>query len=157
MRIIISVLFLLQALNISAHEPSYPTDAYPEITITVWTDINCGLKKAGGRVDLRDNSHHTDDAGENTMISMVAQSYWLSRNLVNDERLDWSTCADPRGQCENVGNIKGNCTQFLLRTSPDSNGNALFKHICYPLKPGAQVSHLCYRRSSCGMYLSLYI
>ena len=144
MRIIISILFFLQALNVSAHTSPYPTDIYPSITITAWTDSHCGVKKAGDRVDL--GPYHswsipTAPVGENAIMGTVRQSYWLSRDLVNDERLDWSTCADPTG-CANVGNIKADCTTFLLRTSPDSNDNALLKHTCYPLNPGAQVSHL---------------
>lgn len=145
MRIITSILFLFQTLNGLAHHSPYPTDPYPAITITVWNDTDCGLKKAGDRVDLdTGSSWPTDAAGENVVISTVAQSYWLSRDLINDERLDWSHCADPTSFCKNVGNIKGPCTSFLIETSPDSNRNALNEHTCYLLDPGgAQVSQFC--------------
>ena len=108
MRIITSILFLFQALDALTHHAPYPIDPYPEITITVWKDTDCGLKKAGDRVDLGTGSPwHTDAAAENVAIFMTAQSYWLSRDLVNIEVLDWSKCADPTGTCENVGEIKG--------------------------------------------------
>ena len=145
MRIITFTLFLFQAFYASAHHYSYPTDPYPAITITVWNDTDCGLKKAGDQVDLSTGtSWPTDAAAENVEIFTLAQSYWLSRDLINDERLDWSHCADPTGLCEDVGNIKGPCTSFLIETSLDSNLHALNKHTCYLLDPGgAQVSHFC--------------
>lgn len=144
MRITVSILFLLQVLNISAHKSSYPTDVYPAITITAWPDPYCGVKKAGDPVDLHYRhpwSTSTAPVGENAIIGTVSKSYWLSRDLGNDERLDWSTCAGPSA-CDNVGNIKADCTTFVQRTSPDRNDNALLKHICYQLTPGAMVSNL---------------
>ena len=66
--------------------------------------------------------------GENYIDSDGIQSYWLSRNLQPTERLDWSTCA---GTCESGGDVKGDCTEFLLETSPDSNCHALLAGTCY--------------------------
>ena len=85
--------------------------------------------------------------GENYVTSMSAGSYWLSRDLHDDERLDWSTCADASGPCDPVGDIKGPCTMFLLRTSPDSNGNALHMNTCYLLEPKAMVKSSLEKRS----------
>ena len=79
---------------------------------------------------------------ENYVTGSLTQSYWLSRDLINIERLDWSACTFETGACDDVGDIKGECAMFLLRTSPDSNGNALFANTCYLLRPGAQVSHI---------------
>lgn len=119
---------------------SFPS---PDITITVWTDPNCNLKNAGDRVDLDTGQRcPTSAVGENYVIGTVSQSYWLGRDLINNERLDWSTCNESTGPCNNMGDIKADCTTFLLTTSPDSNDNALNKHTCYLLDPGALVSHL---------------
>lgn len=85
-----------------------------------------------------------DASAENYDTFIPVKSYWLSRDLVHDERLDWSTCVNgtgPTDNCAPEGGIRGPCTKFLLRTSPDSNGNALHASTCYPLDPAAYVSH----------------
>lgn len=88
------------------------------------------------------SSLYMNPIAENYVTVATKNSYWLSRDLINTERLDWSTCADNTNCSDAEGDIKGECTKFLLRTSPDSNGNALLEHICYPLIPGASVSPL---------------
>ena len=117
------------------HQPVYPTTIYPNITITVWNNTNCGSKLP---VDLSSGvafemipiaENYADDGG--------IQSYWLSRDLQTNERLDWSTCAP--GACHSEGEIKGECAEFLLETSPDSNCHALLAHTCYLLQPAARV------------------
>ena len=148
MRVITSILFLIQALNARAkrhgvHEPVYPITPYPNITITVWTTNNCTLQKTDGPIDLHSGQGlNMIPTAENYVTGTVSNSYWLSRDLIDTERLDWSICADGTDSCSIVGVIKAECTTFELRTSPDSNGHALLAHTCYLLSPGAQVSHL---------------
>ena len=72
--------------------------------------------------------------GENYIVDSGIQSYWLSRNLNSAERLDWNTCT---GDCESEGDVKGQCTEFLLETSPDSNCHALLAGTCYLLQTSA--------------------
>ena len=83
---------------------------------------------------------------ENYIDDNGVQSYWLSRDLLPIERLDWSTCAP--GTCESEGDIKGECTEFLLETSPDSNCHALVANTCYLLQPSARVRILLVRGCS---------
>lgn len=140
MHTIIYLLLIIQAWIASAAHDD-PTTPYPNITITTWTDSTCGPpRKAGHPPDLHKGySLYMDPVAENYVIGESdASSYWLSRDLINDERLDWSQCADLG--CETVGDVKGECTQFLFRTSPDSNGEALLALTCYPLSARAQVS-----------------
>lgn len=147
MRIINFILFLIPTLNaIATKYDAVDTTAYPDIKITLWDVPNCGLKKPGDQVDPLHSGELFDTLpiAVNYVTSMNVTSYWLSRDLINDERLDWSECADT-ASCESVGDIKGQCTKFLLRTSPDSNGNALFANTCYFLAPSAHVSH-CSRK-----------
>ena len=102
------------------------------------------MKNAGDQVNLDTGKPlSTDAVGENVIIFMVPHSYWLSRDLINDEGLDWSHCADPNGDCETVNNVKGPCTSFMNETSPDTNLNALNEHTCYFLDFGPQVSQVC--------------
>ena len=72
--------------------------------------------------------------GENYIDPAGIQSYWLSRNLQPTERLDWSKCA---GTCVSEKGVKGDCTEFLLETSPDSNCHALLAETCYVLETSA--------------------
>ena len=152
MRIVISILFLIQALNAGAaipevvYENIYPITPYPNITITVWTDNNCGNSSAQGRVDLHSYDRERqslimDANANNEIISLLTGSYWLSRDLINNERLDWSACSETE-DCSGTTSIPGECMTFIQRTNPDSNGNALLMHTCYLLVPGATVSHI---------------
>lgn len=157
MHIVLSILLIFYASDArapsippSVYEFVYPTTAYPNITITVWDTTGCGVQKARNRVDLGSGqSYPMLPISENYAITGWASSYWLSRDLTNNERLDWSKCAnntdsaaDAEADCTSVGDIKAVCTEYLLRTSPDSNGNALFANTCYLLDPAAQVSHM---------------
>ena len=162
MRIVTSILVLIQALNAGAaipeavYEDIYPITPYPNITITVWTDNNCGKRDAQGRVDLhsydRERQSLLMDANTNNeIISLLTGSYWLSRDLINNERLDWSACSGT-GDCSGTTSIPGECMRFIQRTSPDSNGNALLMHTCYLLDPGATVSHIA-REERLGWYI----
>lgn len=146
MHITISVLFLIQALNARALIPAYVYDQatayenqdppYPNIDITVWSGPDC--RKIG---DTSMMTLKMDDNADNLPTYFLTQSYYLSRDLINDERLDWSTCSPP-GTCTDAGPMKGYCGKFVQRTSLDSNGNSLLGHTCYSLVPGATVSHL---------------
>ena len=78
---------------------------------------------------------------DNEQISSLAQSYWLSRDLVNTEILDWSAC-NHTVDCGGANGIPGQCMVFVQRTSPDSNHNALRARTCYVLTPEATVSQL---------------
>ena len=71
---------------------------------------------------------------ENYIVNSGVQSYWLNRTLHPTERLDWSNC---NGTCEPEGDIKAECTNFLVETSPDSNCHALLADTCYLLQPSA--------------------
>lgn len=160
MRIVLSILFIFFASNVrapfipsSVHESVYPSTAYPDISITIWSTTGCGVQKVGDRVDLSSGEPSSPSnilpTGENYATFTWTRSYWLSRDLINTERLDWSKCAndtdsagDLEAECLPVGNIKADCTEFLLRTSPDSNSNALLANTCYLLDPAAQVSHI---------------
>ena len=145
MRTIISVLCLIQALNAIAAIPNYVYDQahawqnqdppYPNIAITVWSGPDCNKTKAASR-----QSFNMDANGDNSVSGFLTGSYWLSRDLIDNERLDWSACDNP-GSCLGTATIKGECMRFVQRTSPDSNSNALLKHTCYLLAPGATVSH----------------
>ena len=138
MQNILRILSALCASNAWAHArhhdpPSYLTPQNsPNITIRVWNDTNCGGKTP---VDPSSGSPYEMAAiGENYIVDSGIQSYWLSRNLNSTERLDWSKCA---GDCESEGDVKGQCTEFLLETSPDSNCHALLEGTCYLLQPSA--------------------
>lgn len=147
MHIAISILFLVQALNVRAAIPSYVYDQatsyqnqdppYPNIVITVWSSLDCG-KTQGESVKT---TLKMDANADNFQTNFLTQSYYLSRDLISDERLDWSACIEP-GACDGAGTIKGQCMRFVQRTSPDSNGNSLLARTCYSLVPGATVSHL---------------
>lgn len=145
MHITISILFLIQALNVRAAIPDYVYNQaisyqkqhppYPNIVINVWSGPDCGKTESTWL------SFNTDANAENDSSGFVIQSYRLSRDLNSDERLDWSACIEP-GTCNGAGTIKGECMRFVQRTSPDSNGNSLLASTCYSLVPGANVSHL---------------
>lgn len=145
MHITTSILFLIQAWNARAAIPDWVYNKaisyqkqhppYPNIVITVWSGPDCG------KTESEWLSFNTDANAENDISGFVIQSYRLSRDLISDERLDWSACIEP-GACNGAGTIKGECMRFVQRTSPDSNSNSLLAGTCYSLVPGANVSHL---------------
>ena len=143
MQTIFRILSALCALNVWAHarhhqppSPShYLTPANsPDITIIVWNDTSCGGKIPADFPS--GNLYKMAPIGENYIVNSEVQSYWLSRNLLPTERLDWSKYA---GTCVSEGGVKGDCSEFLLETSPDSNCHALLAGTCYSLNPLAGV------------------
>lgn len=146
MRIITFILLLIRALDAEAknhHESVYTATPYPNITISVWTGNNCNPNGTEGPIDFSLGQHlDMIPIAENYVLSGLYGSYWLSRDLINTERLDWSTCPDGSSSCDNVGDIKGPCRLFRLRTSPDINDHELRAYTCYLLNPQVSVSHL---------------
>ncbi len=66
---------------------------------------------------------------------------------IKEERvLQISHSSDQSIHYQALGDIKGQCRLFRLRTSPDSNDHALAAHTCYLLNPQVSVSHLHGRR-----------
>ena len=141
MQNVLRILSALCALNAWAHarhhHPPSPSSYLtpqnsPNVTIIVWNDTNCGGKNP---VDPSSGSPwQMLPIAENYIVDSGVQSYWLSRKLQPTERLDWSKCA---GSCESQGDVKGQCTEFLLETSPDSNCHALLANTCYLLQTSA--------------------
>ena len=147
MHIINFVLILIQALKArapfipesiydKANEWQNQDPPYPYIDITVWSSTDCGASQHD-----RQQTFAMDANANNEKIDSLAQSYWLSRDLVNTEILDWSAC-NHTVNCGGTTEIPGACMVWVQRTSPDSNHNALLARTCYVLTPGATVSHL---------------
>ena len=70
-----------------------------------------------------------DANADNEVTDFFIQSYWLSRDLTNDERLNLSGCLED-GDCIGINSTPRKRIKFMQRRSLDSNCNALLAHTC---------------------------
>ncbi|KAF6235006.1 hypothetical protein HO173_006936 [Letharia columbiana] len=122
---------LISARHQDQKSKTEPVPAY--LTIKVYNDTTCGHSHV-----YEVYAHNTQPLAYGIMWApgLTTRSYTLSRDLEQDEVLDWNN-PYPSGSAPPGDGIPEQCGTYSQTTNPDSNGNMLHGNTCYLMAPGA--------------------
>lgn len=122
------------------------------VTMTLFTDLECGHSSQPIFTEVAVAPHY----GLMKPAGFVVLSYNLSRDLLPEERLDWSNPYPPNSGVKAAqGAIPTQCEDYLETTNPDSNNNELHASTCYQIAAGASVSGRSWKNDYTSKRLTL--